>query len=429
MSDFIPSKKTAQDFNDGQQYVGYNPTTQELGDYIEVETVNSLIESALYTQEQADTAVETANEAKTTADGLNAQIISANQTANSANQAAQGALSEVNQVLADKTLLPDVQKNYYNLEEYDSFVSNGDGTGTAARKTYCVALSSLTFSKEGYGSGRQFWTDELSSFIALPENDDVKANFVINSNEYTVKSYAEAGANHDIAISFGGRLMIYEDSGVLNVAGLYLQIELSNNNKYTEKVIENNPIHIANQQEEYYWNNEFKKGLNLTDGVVKQGDASNRLCVLGTYIESGDYTLSISDFPSDFQVAIVVGSSYSQNYPLSNIYDSGWQTGIVTKKLPTGYVGLRFHKIDNSVIAPSDLSNAKIMLTRGSIPYPYMPKNGSIIREKDLSGIQIFPAGVNPAQTIGGDWEPLGYIDASYEETDTQLEVRMWRKL
>lgn len=64
MSDFTPSKKTAQDFNNGVQYVGYNPNTQELGDYVEAETINNLIESQLYSQEEAEIAKQTAQDAK-----------------------------------------------------------------------------------------------------------------------------------------------------------------------------------------------------------------------------------------------------------------------------------------------------------------------------------------------------------------------------
>lgn len=63
MANFTPSKKTAQDFNGGVKYVGYNPQTGALGDTIYIETTNDLVESALYSQQEAESAVTTANNA------------------------------------------------------------------------------------------------------------------------------------------------------------------------------------------------------------------------------------------------------------------------------------------------------------------------------------------------------------------------------
>lgn len=59
MASFTPSKKTTQDFNNGVEYV--DGQDNETGDAVQADTVNNLVESALYTQEQVDNAVSAAN--------------------------------------------------------------------------------------------------------------------------------------------------------------------------------------------------------------------------------------------------------------------------------------------------------------------------------------------------------------------------------
>lgn len=96
MAQFTPIKKTAQDFNNGVKYIdGYGDDT---GDVVRAESINNVIESALYTQEQAENAISiasvasnTANDALTVANGLDGQIKAANITANSANMTSQEA--------------------------------------------------------------------------------------------------------------------------------------------------------------------------------------------------------------------------------------------------------------------------------------------------------------------------------------------------
>lgn len=63
MAEFTPSKKTAEDFNNGEQYINADPAQGINGDTLQAETINNLVESALYTQEVADSAMDIANEA------------------------------------------------------------------------------------------------------------------------------------------------------------------------------------------------------------------------------------------------------------------------------------------------------------------------------------------------------------------------------
>lgn len=61
MAEFTPSKKTAQDFNNGIEYI--NEDVGITGDAVQAETINNLVESALYTQEQAESAARNASDA------------------------------------------------------------------------------------------------------------------------------------------------------------------------------------------------------------------------------------------------------------------------------------------------------------------------------------------------------------------------------
>lgn len=96
MAEFTPSKKTAQDFNNGIEYI--DGQGNETGDAVQAETMNNLVEGALYAQEQAESAVstasdavDTANNALAVANSLDGQIKTANDTANEANATSEEA--------------------------------------------------------------------------------------------------------------------------------------------------------------------------------------------------------------------------------------------------------------------------------------------------------------------------------------------------
>ncbi len=112
MAEFTPSKKTAQDFNNGVEYI--NEDVGITGDALQAETINNLVESALYTQEQAEGAVsavngavDTANNALAVANGLNEQIKTANITADMANTTSQEAKNIAEEA---KEIATDAQK-------------------------------------------------------------------------------------------------------------------------------------------------------------------------------------------------------------------------------------------------------------------------------------------------------------------------------
>lgn len=364
MAGFTPSKKTAQDFNDGVKYI--NGQGNETGDALQAETINNLVESALYTQEQAD----------------------------SAKQTAQGALSQVNQVLADKTLLPDVQKNYYNLGAFDTYVSNGDNTGTATSRTgYLVidANSDIQVVQNPNGTHRCAVARNLpiSSAAAIKSNYLQRASF---DDVYLGRQYFAVYDSVNVVVSILGITSESEYRLYFSQHPLIFQYELASKYQYTQKVIENQPIRFLPLDGELKLYEEWRKGLNLYKGQDIIGSPHNQS--IGIY-SAGTYTIAV--IASEKTGLFIINSDGSHtDFPSLEI--NGVQTFTLTKTEELG--------VYNN-------ADTKIMLTRGSHPYPYEPYNGGIIHEKDLSGIQLFPEGVNPAQTIGGDWEDKGTVTTS----------------
>lgn len=388
MADFIPSKKSAQDFNNGVQYEGYNPTTQELGDAVQAETINNLVESALYSQNQAD----------------------------SAQQAAAGALSQVNQVIEDKTLLPDVQKNYYNLGAFDTFVSNGDRTGTIARKTgYLDITSEMNW---GFYNGVAYVETYRPLYL----------NSVANRTELDGHLIEFGNADNQTVLHIQNVQSINEAKQLIDNYPLYIEYRLALQNQYTEIVIDNQPINTFNQKEESFFNNEWEKTLNLfyTSNYVGSefGASFTVLNDNKLQVNKGSQVYSRVKFNAKF----VEGTNYYFSATTDNptrvvIADVTNNTENIISDINNQTVfNFSFVAGENTLIylystSANETTYSNIMLNKGSYPYPYENYYGSILHEKDLSGVQLFPENVNPAQTIGGDWEDLGTISTSNSTT------------
>lgn len=213
-------------------------------------------------------------------------------------------------------------KNYYNLGAYDTYVSNGNGTGTVARKTQ------------------------------------------------------------------------YNDDGTQSLLPVQYQ--------YTEQVIENQPIRPANQEEENYGHEEFLKGKNLLayNKEISLTAGTNVFLGIQLPVKANEvYTISAKNIPEWVNAEIytdTVGAYVSCKEPVTFSFSQVCE-----------------FRVGNDPLTQNAIFTPQIMLTKGAIPYSYEPYSGGIVREKDLSGVQLFPEGVNPAQTIGGDWEDEGTITTS----------------
>lgn len=461
MAEFTPAKKLASDFNGGQEY--------EQNDGVSPSDWNNLIESALYTQEQADSVVslatnqpdtsladnvgtptvtiedtddgkqfkfanlkgETPNVSATATVGntVGTPSVTVTKTGNGENTVfnfdfenikgetgATGASSinsalvtnvdgdsEVN-TFSQKFIKGGAQaKNYYNLGAYDTYVSNGNGTGTVTVGTEIEGFDGSE--KWSYHSGLngRFYRplkQKSKANNAGATTQFVKINQPLNLGTFT-KDNSLYVVNDVVYIRYDAA------NGNINEFKKWLSqnplvIQYATVSSYSYNVIENYPIRPANQEEELYWHEEWRKGLNLITNIVSGtemnstngGTLNNPLWYTTDYIEVSPQT-------------VYTQSGFSSNsvcfYDENKVFISSTITEQIIPPANCRYIRL------NSLIA----GYSTPMLVKGSHPYPYELYHGGIVREKDLSGIQLFPEGVNPAQTIGGDWEDEGTVTTS----------------
>lgn len=420
MAQFEPSKKTANDFNGGNEYINGDGTTT--GDMINADDINNVIESTLYAQSSAESAVNTANAAK---------------------QTAQGALSQVNQVLADKTLLPDVQKNYYNLGAFDTFVSNGNGTGNVGRKTESIVVDGNNIKMVGK-SGNY---DGVFYGEVIPINRTLISDFSEPSMikaSVPVAAYAYLGNQGGIAIGLSSSnaisvgfptssnvTTVNEANKWLAANPIYVQYEGISTYQYIEPVIENQPIHRLNQVGENWLEDEFKKGLNLFDATKNiRNDYGAELTIVSNnslIVKQGTHNYSRVVFSVNCEKGAVYHFSCTASAQTRVIIFDASENSILKD-----FDAINF---DFTFVAPAKTyiylysANAatttfnNIILTRGSVSYPYEPYSGDLVRNVEVP-IYFTSQTYSPAQTIGGDWESLGSFTTSTNNT-----IYAWRRL
>lgn len=251
------------------------------------------------------------------------------------------------------------------------------------------------------------------------------------------KNYYNEGV-YDSSVSNGDGTVTVQRKTLINEDGT--QSLLPVQYQYSEQVPENQPIHIANQEECLYWHEEWRKGLNLLNNSAfnsiganlnAQFEAENGRLYLSSLtsnnankydtikvnlLPNSIYTVHITGYNGYYNDVIVYAKGTSSDIPLGNNGVYGIELGrakdniTFTTTEETEYYILIELKDETTA---GNYTYTDIMLVRGSHPYPYEPYNGKILRETDLSGIQLFPIDINPAETIGGDWEDLGTITTS----------------
>lgn len=301
-------------------------------------------------------------------------------------------------------------KNYYNQAVYDSSVSNGDGTATVPRKSGFLKY-------DGSESWKQ-WSGATSYYISQPDDMPTNTNgfeqipsckLITNLLPVRAPISLNTGSK-GISVGNNWRVIIIDAETKANLSSnpLYIEYEVAENYQYTEQVIENQPIRPANQEEEWYWHEEWRKGLNLY----------NRLPTITTIKNSN---LILSKLKPNTTYCIFVSSSENYDYSTSHWYIKDETVpvtildGIQPNRKYTFTTGSNVSYINfiRWGTPPNLDAEVRIMITEGIHTYPFETYNGKILHEKDLSGVQLFPEGVNPAQTIGGDWEDKGTVTTS----------------
>ena len=315
-------------------------------------------------------------------------------------------------------------KNLYNLGIFDTFSSNGDGTGTIIRGTRYVALD---------GSEDEIWnvdqtrailgnTDNLLKDHYGDFNSAVAYPYLLN-NQFQVISY-NAGQGGATGIAFSGssnNLSVYGSGKTteatwrefLSKNPLVIQYRI--NATYTEKVIEDQPIHTLPQDGEQWLREEWEKGLNYWN---PEWTPYTEFTTTGN--TSYSLTWEISANPDGYTNAIFTASGSTTGrffYPLivpsSGIYYSrmGYNGNASDDKhvtpiyLEAGYYTL---SVDIAVNTTNRIViNNTIMMSKGATHYPYSPYYGKIARVNIGNNVlQTDPTKLEPTTangwTIGG---------------------------
>lgn len=354
-------------------------------------------------------------------------------------------------------------RNFYHLGAFDTYVSNGDGTGTVNRNTGYLRLD-----------GTESWSispSNTSGKYRLTANVYVSDITELQSdrNKYYVANCATATASgtwgareEGVAIDgvHNGVITFYSEEFNTQDSLPYFKEWLSRNPiiiqylqnatySFSEHVIDNQPIRPANQDEEYYWHEEYEKGLNLLDSSNIAGgvNADGLLDGSRLYVASISNNSELNKY-AGLKVILEPNRTYTLTefgtnayYDTVRIYERNENgepilPGIKGNQITVSGDNFRqtFQTYAETEIyilvylqkntSSGNYSYVDLMLVNGNVPHSYIPHNGEIVREKDLSGIQLFPDDVNPAQAIGGDWDDLGEIT-----TSTGVLLHVYRRM
>lgn len=287
---------------------------------------------------------------------------------------------------AINVLSQESKKNLYNLGAYDTYVSNGNGTGIVPRNTQSYKFNGTEVcAMNGNNTGCVFLLSDLNLPNGIYGTDTLKSNILPTGTSYDNDIVLQG---KDYVVFWG--VVGYSDRIVIRIASieqtaaaykqwltqntLIVQYKISTQYQYAEPVIENQPINSANQEENCYWNEEWRKGLNLFDGLFEVGGISSVNGSLETTpdrIRSKNYTPIAPN--KTYTLSANDGNRfyfYDENYNFISFLSG---SSIITITAPNNAHFLKLVYVSTNL-------KYQAMLVRGSHPYPYEPYNGEIAR-------------------------------------------------
>lgn len=327
--------------------------------------------------------------------------------------------------MATIKLLEEARRQYYELLEkclynggiFDTKVSNGDGKKTITRRTGYKVYSANEVSKvtaHTYPVVDYFEIAKPIDFIGYNTYNIVP----LSLNKFAIWN-TQGGFNDTNAINaLNMQAKLYTfwigfakgttlEEAQKAIDGLVIQYELASKYQYDDEVIDGQPMHTLPQAGETWFDNEWRKGLNL---CKIKNTSSTSLITVTDELPAGIYTLSLSG----------VGSGAR--------YDVWGTDGTFFGHVQIGET----EKITLNLTAPAAIRIAltegiysdslSIMLTRGKIPYPYEDYHGGIVRQNEMP-IYYTTDTASPAQTIGGIWEKIG------DFTVGSTTVHAWKRI
>ena len=292
----------------------------------------------------------------------------------------------VNDTVAQK-IANDIQKNRVNLGAFDTVDTSNANYNLISRNTWVVDLGTLNF---GYSDTYQFFYVSIQSIKPTLAGGSV--GVVCSLYKYKGFSFDSGMANvqnlecytDDVYLKFKNTSYTDANAFKASVQGVFLQYELADNLKYTEKVIKGVPIHTLDQNGEEWLRSEWEKGLNLfsagTITVVANNEEWKAIPVVITLKPNTKYTIQFKiNRTSD---AVCYLSIYDGTSDIAQISDANAHTFTTTNA--TSYT-FYFHATRATASGTSVYSD--IMLVEGDHPYPYQPYSGAIVHEKDIENV------------------------------------------
>lgn len=265
----------------------------------------------------------------------------------------------------------DNDPSLYNLGAYDTYVDNGDGTTTITRQTqYLNADSSLNWNVNATGSYGTQWLFYLPTTAQA-----VKANLPLSSGMNPTNKTFAYGYNFNT--TYNTFILCLPTSYNANTrTGLYeylsknpVSIEYKLATPYTEKIITGVPQITLDKQGCEWLRSEWEKGLNLLNIDNISNDS-----IIYSNLPTGTYTFSLKTTGDGDGFNLKINSLSGDTIGSAAI-KNGY--GVVTFTV-TRVVDLYFNGWGNA------WTNYDIMLVKGSVPYPYQPYKGELIRQSTL---------------------------------------------
>lgn len=322
-------------------------------------------------------------------------------------------------------------KNYYNEAYYDTSVSNGDGTANVDRKTDIIDVSTLlntTWQKfTNQGLSIFVYNNRGGNYTSCKCNRFTALSSTVWGTEGCVSVQLTSSGTVRIDISYAGDISLEDFKKDIYSHPTYIQYELPPEYQYADSVIENQPISFLPLSGEIDLYKEWRKGLNSAQTKISSIELKNGSVLMGIAEVTPGRTYTISFNGNKTGDNAVTGNGgwliIESDTPALTTYE--WATNFNSAFFRNEYltadisiqrtVGKKYLLVvcggSGAYTATYTVNN--LMINEGAHPYPYEPYYGAIVRQKDLSGIQLFPEGVNPAETIGGDWEDEGTVTTS----------------
>lgn len=227
---------------------------------------------------------------------------------------------------------------------------------------------------------------DLSNEIRARQNADTLLATGISKNFYNLGKY-------DTFVSNGNGTVTINRKTFYNADGT--QTEAPAKAQYSETVIENQPIHTLDGNGENWLRQEWLKGVNLLDDTAIRGQTLpnfSQSYLLPFKITAGTYTSFVSVNNGNASAVNVLGL-YLRRADGTNIKNisnqaqpNAYATFTVSEEEAAETVEvLLFY--NHSALEGATLDG--IMISEGAGKYPYQPYLGGLVRQADLSNIDL----------------------------------------